>query len=1521
MAAVENEDKLRDYLKQVTTTLRRTRKKLRDRDREPIAIVGMGCRFPGGVREPEDLWNLLVAGTDAISGFPSDRGWDVDGVYSGADGEASTTRVGGFLYDAAEFDPGFFGISPREAVTMDPQQRLLLETAWEAVERAGINPTSLKGTATGVFAGAGFGAYGSGLAEEGGSEGYLMIGSLTSVISGRVSYTLGLEGPAVTVDTACSSSLVAVHLACQALRSRECTMALAGGVAIMSTPGAFAEFSRQQGLAFDGRCKAFAADADGIGWGEGVGMLVLERLSDAQRNGHRVLAVVAGSAMNQDGASNGLTAPNGPSQQRVIRTALASAGLRAEQVDAVEAHGTGTVLGDPIEAQALLATYGQDREDGRPLWLGSVKTNIGHTQTAAGVAGIIKMVLALQHQELPRTLHAEQPSPHVDWTEGEVRLLNEPVAWPANGRPRRAGVSAFGVSGTNVHAILEEAPSMADLAAEADPDSPPTDVAEHRTVDAGRPVLTGSVPVWLVSGRGAAGLAAQADRLSEFVRARPELDVAEVAWSLVNTRSVFEHRAVVLGQDRAELLSGLSAVAAGQPAAGVVTGAVAAGGGRGQVVFVFPGQGSQWVGMGRELVGSSPVFAARLAECAVALAPFVDWSLPDVLAGREGAPGFDRVDVVQPALWAVMVSLAAVWEAAGVLPDAVVGHSQGEIAAAVVAGSLSLEDAARIVALRSRALIALSGRGGMLSVAEPVAVVENRLARCAFPDGQVSVAAVNGPRATVVSGDLDALAALLADCERDAVRARMLPVDYASHGPQVDQLREEILDRLGGVVPRPARVPMVSAMTGEFLEGPELEAGYWYASLRSSVEFSRAVEVLDRAGHGVFIEVSPHPVMTASITATLENLADPDDPQALARPAPIVTGSLRRDDGGPARLLASLAEVHVRGVAVDWSTLVPAAPIVELPTYAFQRQRYWPKPVPASVGPGGGTGSVAEARFWSAVEAGDVDGLSRALSVDGTTLGELVPALASWRQREREESLTADWRYRISWVPVRDPATVTLSGTWLLVVGAELVGSDLVRAGARALSERGAQVLLAEVAPGAVTRSSLAATVGGAFGPVPDGVSAQPEVAGVLSFLGLDESPLADRPVVPSGVAATLGLLQALGDLGTSAPLWVLTQGAVTAGAAELPANPIQAQVWGLGRTAGVEHPDRWGGLVDLPPVLDERAMARLAAAIADPSEDQVAIRGSGLLARRLVRAAARRAGAGNWTPRGTVLLTGASGAIGPDLAAWLTDVGVPHAVLVSRRGPGTPGAAALAAILARAGSAVTMVACDVVDREALAGLLAWLPSVAPPLSAVIHAAVAVELTALEDAGVDELALVLGAKVAGARHLDELTTDLDLDAFVLFSSITATWGVAEHGAYAAANAHIDALAENRRARGLPATSVAWGVWSSGGRFDDSPAPEPAGPERPRSLIPERLRRQGLRLLDPERALAVLGQVLADDETVLSVADVDWPRFSAVFSAMRSWRLLDEIPEARQVESGPAGTAADALRRVRSGIQR
>ena len=868
---------------------------------EPIAIVGMSCRLPGGVGSPEDLWRVVAAGVDAVSEFPGDRGWDVENLFD-PDPERfgkSYVRRGGFIDDASGFDAGFFGISPREALAMDPQQRLMLETSWEALEHAGIDPTSLRGSQTGVFSGVMYHDYASGLAvapEE--LEGLLGTGTAGSVVSGRVAYVLGAEGPAVTVDTACSSSLVTLHLAVQALRQRECSLALAGGVTVMVSPDVFVEFSRQRGLARDGRCKSFAAAADGAGWSEGAGVLALERLSDAQRNGHRILAVVRGSAVNQDGASNGLTAPNGPSQQRVIRAALANAGLSTQDVDAVEAHGTGTPLGDPIEAQAILATYGQDRD--RPLWLGSVKSNIGHTQAAAGVAGVIKMVQAIRHGVLPKTLHVDEPSHQVDWAAGAVELLTEARDWQTSDEPRRAGVSSFGVSGTNAHVIIEEAPAVE--AAHA----------EHATP---------AVVPWVVSARSEQALQGQSDRLRHFVSAHPDADRADVGLSLATTRARLSHRAVIVGQDREELLAGLAALADGEPTAGVVRGEAV---GAGRVVLVFPGQGAQWVGMAAGLLESSPVFAEALGECVAALEPHVDWAVWPVLRGEDAA-SLDRVDVVQPALWAVMVSLAAVWRSYGVEPAAVVGHSQGEIAAAVVAGALSIADGAKVVALRSKAITAISGLGGMVSVPLPVAEVEELVTPW---NGAIGIAAVNGPASTVVSGDVEALDELLAVCEKREVRAKRIPVDYASHSAHVERIRDEIVASLGGITPAAARLSFYSTVSGD---AAELDADYWYRNLRGTVRFADTVETLLADGYQHFIEVSPHPVLATAIQDAIEK----------AEADASVTGSLRRDEGGLDRFVTSLAQAHAQGVPVDWTTFFPGAGQVELPTYAFQHESYW----------------------------------------------------------------------------------------------------------------------------------------------------------------------------------------------------------------------------------------------------------------------------------------------------------------------------------------------------------------------------------------------------------------------------------------------------------------------------------------------------------------------------------------------------------------------------------------------------
>ncbi|WP_231632226.1 type I polyketide synthase, partial [Streptomyces clavuligerus] len=875
----------------------------RHRD-DPVAIVSMGCRLPGGITTPDQLWKLLVDQGDAISTFPTGRGWDLDELYDPDPDHPGTvtTRHGGFLHDADLFDAAFFGVSPREAVAMDPQQRLLLETTWEAIERAGIDPTALRGSRTGVFTGVNYSDYASAVARSAQGDGHLLTGSAPSVVSGRVAYTLGLEGPAITVDTACSSSLVALHLAVRALRAGDCSLALVGGVTVMSTPGALVSFSRQRGLAADGRCKAFADSADGMGMSEGAGVLLVERLSDARRNGHPVLAVVRGSAVNQDGASNGLTAPNGPSQQRVIRAALADAGLSAADVDMVEAHGTGTTLGDPIEAQALLATYGQGRSAGRPLWLGSLKSNIGHTQALSGVAGVMKTVLALRHARIPATLHADRPTAHVDWTQRAVALATDSTPWPDTGRPRRAGVSSFGLSGTNVHVVLEEVPEVSVSGV------------------SGRSCGVGVVP-WVLSGRSSEALCAVGARLLERVVCADAPAAVDVGLSLTG-RTAFTHRAVLVGDDRS-LPSTLEEWSNGGFPARCVSGVQVT---DPRVVFVFPGQGSQWVGMACELLDVSPVFAARMAECERALGRFVDWSLTEVVRGVSGASWVDRVDVVQPVLWAVMVSLASVWRGYGVVPVAVVGHSQGEVAAAVVAGALSLEDGARVVALRSRVLRGLTGRGGMLYVPLPPVEAERRIGGW---KGRLSVAAVNGPSSVTVSGDPEALDGLHARLADEGVLCWRVPgVDFAGHSPQIGEIREDLLTLLSGIAPRPSRVPFCSTVTGGLLDTTALDATYWYRNLRTTVRFAEAVRSLLDAGHRAFVEISTHPTLTVWLQESLEADGGPGG----------VVGTLHRGEGGPDRFLTSLAELHTLGHPVDWNAVFDgtAARPCELPTYAFQ---------------------------------------------------------------------------------------------------------------------------------------------------------------------------------------------------------------------------------------------------------------------------------------------------------------------------------------------------------------------------------------------------------------------------------------------------------------------------------------------------------------------------------------------------------------------------------------------------------
>ncbi|WP_433722795.1 SDR family NAD(P)-dependent oxidoreductase [Nocardia sp. CA-129566] len=1527
---------------------------------DPIVIVGMACRYPGEVRSPEHLWRLVADGVDAIGEFPRNRGWNIDELYDPRSERpgTSSTKNGGFLYDADLFDADFFGISPREATATDPQQRLLLETAWEAMEYAAIDPASLRGSRTGVFTGAMYDDYAVRVQGAAGEfEGLLLAGNLSSVISGRLAYTFGFEGPAITVDTACSSSLVAMHLAAQSLRRGECDLAVAGGVTVMSTPNTFVEFSRQRGLSADGRCKAFAATADGTGWSEGVGLLVLQRLSDALAAGHEVLAVLRGSAVNQDGASNGLTAPSGRAQERVIRAALADAALSAAEVDVVEGHGTGTRLGDPIEAQALLATYGQDRAVERPLWLGSLKSNIGHSQAAAGVGGVIKMIEAMRHGILPRTLHAEIPSPHVDWSSGAVQLLTEARPWPETGQPRRAGVSSFGVSGTNAHVILEQpAPRTPEAAA---PDRP--------------------VP-WILSAKDDTALREVAARLRDHL-ADTDSSPADIGLTLATGRARHDVRAAFTGE-RAELAQALDDIARDRPNTAV---ARARRGARGKLGLLFTGQGSQRLGMGRELYETSTTFAAAFdAVCALLNTGLVR-PLREVLFAPEDSADsalLDQTHFAQAALFAVETALYRTVESHGLRPDYLTGHSIGEVAAAHAAGVLDLPDAATLVAARGRLMQAARSHGLMIAIEATEAELEQTLAE---HGSAVVIAAVNGPRSTVISGDADAATAVAAVWRERGRKVRQLPVSHAFHSPHMDDVLDEFHSAIADLNFLPPAIALVSNVSGGLAEVAEVtDPGYWVRHIRRPVRFLDGIQYLERVGVTDFVEIGPDGVLSALAQQTLTAT------DGFAAPV------LRRGRSERQTLVAAVAIAGMRGHRVDWDSLYSGAHRVAVPTYPFQHKRYWLEPSGRTTNLAGlGLGAAEhellgaavpianrdEIRFtarlgvesvpWLADHAIDgvavvagtalVDmvlhaagrvgcdelaeltiGAPLVLPSGGTTVqvGIGLPDENGRRAVEVHSRRTDDgeWvTHATGFVVARttdrttgtvgpiDDSDIDLTGVYQRLhelgyqYGPAFQGLRRVRRAADALyvavelpqSRHGDRVdlhpalldaALHALLPGVTdeaTRSWLPFAWSGvrihataatalrvridiedagtdalrvslhaddpAGSPVAtvDSLVLRPRsvITAATEVDGLFVARLRPVPADQDGVGVRIV------EAPTGAPKAVLhailetvrnwlaqSEGerlAIVTAAGELG----HAGIRGLVRSADAENPGRVT-VIEIDDSVRSRDILDRAARSGEP---HVVLRDGEVVAPRLERVRQVTGEAPDWT-RGTVLITGGTGSLGALLARHLvTRHGARDLLLISRRGPAAPGALELSSELAESGARVAIVAADVTDRDALAAAIGD-----RTIGAVVHTAGLTEDGVVTALTREQLDRVLRPKLDAAWHLHELTLDHDPAAFVLYSSVAGLLGTAGQANYAAANAYLDGLAEYRHAQGLPATSLAWGLWAGSselsGHLED--------------VDLRRLARSGLLPLDPAEALDLFDAAVRTGEPVLAVTRLD-----------------------------------------------
>ena len=1466
---------------------------------EPLAIVGLGLQLPGGVVDLESFWTLLENGDDTLGLVPQER-WDMEALFDGdpdARGKAYT-RHGTFLNQIDQFDADFFGISPREAKEMDPQHRLLMETTWHALEDAGILPSSLKGSDTGIFVGIGPSDYEKIQGQRLKAEAHTIIGTHASFASGRLAFTLGTNGPAISVDTACSSSLVALHQASQSLRKGECNLALAAGVQIMASPEIFMLMSRTRALSKDGRCKTFSANADGYGRGEGSIVLVLERLSSAQKNQRNILALLKGTAVNHDGASSGITAPNGPAQQKVVRAALADAQLQPSDVSVVECHGTGTALGDPIEVQALAAAYGPGRNEDEPLQLSAVKPTIGHLESAAGLAGIAKLIASLQYQKLPATLHCEPLNPHINWSNLPVDVVSKQRDWPSrDDSTRRAGVSAFGFSGTNAHAIIEESPTHTDALAESSLAS-----SREALLKEGE----SAAMLFPLSGKTPQALQAQGQALLHWLERNPQAPIEDVSATLAFRRMSFKHRAVVQASSRKQLLERLRIQAQGLADVQRVNGEAKR---SRRVVFVFPGQGAQWAAMAQSLLQTSPVFRHAIEACEEALSPVVDWSLLSVLREEKDAPSLKRVDVVQPVLFAMMVALTRLWQAHGVQPDAVIGHSQGEIAAAYIAGVLTLEDAAKIVAVRSKLALSVVGKGAMASVEEPADALRLRLKKWG---NLLSVAAINGLSSSVVSGDVNAIDELVEELQSEQIFARKVRVDIASHSSQMDALKDDLLANLADIQHSSSHVPFYSTVDAMRCDGAGLTPNYWFRNLRQSVLMSDTVDLLLDDGHSLFLEISAHPLLLVPLNEQLA--ARESDAVAL--------GSLRRDEGSIDHFRLAVASVYTVGYPLDWHILVGDRKHLSLPGYAFQHQAYWldDEKLASSESQSSGVLPVpVDSTFWSAVQEQDIEALGTMFHLDQTqqmSLSAVLPAMGQWWQTQKSDNSANDCRYQLRWEPLSRGVKSTLSGSW--VIFCDSTATDAMQQTKQLLQtcfeEAGLHVQCVSVDLHSMGLQKVDEPVlSDYFEAQLSAISdASPRaISGVLSLLDLSGSTHtaeSSGSIVSNGVCANLLLIQACQTV-AQMPLYLCTQQAVSIGNSDPLVNVHQAMNWGLGTVASLEHRESWGGLIDFPAHLERAHCQRLIEAMASaPEEDALVLRENSIYVRRMVRFKTTEMASNynSWTTKHSALVTGDSDGITPHIAKWLVQRGCEHVLVLSRQGARAENVSELTQEIESLGAKISFIECDIAVAHSLTDAVNDLRKQGHNIHTVIHAAGINQRGTLLETSTDDLERLAAAKVGGALELDQLFQDKALDGFILFSSGAGVWGSSGQSAYAAANACLDALALKRQAKGLSATSVAWGAYAKSDILDNDDTAQ--------------LERTGVLPMAPALILHGLQQALEQRDNNLVFSAMNWEAFAADYRFGRSRPLLNRIAEAKeqvtsdesQTERSDSDSLADTL---------